>query len=261
MAEYIKNTAFNNYKFPMTDANSPTLGKTALTVSVEISNDAGTFSNTTGSVTALQSGWYVLNTITAGEMNNDSVALVAMATGANDFRDVIYPKIFSTTDIKSDTAAILEDTTVLNNLSATDVNSEIRAVFDAAIPGGPTADSPYERIARLDDVTPNSFAGNFADLNISASTGEVTVKSLNTPVDLTAGAMNSATNQIFTDPLSKYEGTTDRSLTWGVAKLTNAVDFSGEDLQVKRSDDSTNLFVQVSSTDANANPLVALDTT
>jgi hypothetical protein len=92
MPKYILNTSFSNYKFPMTDVNSPTIGKTGLAVSIEISNDAGSFSSSVGSVTELQSGWYNLNIINSTEMVSGSIALVGMASGANDWRDVIIPE-------------------------------------------------------------------------------------------------------------------------------------------------------------------------
>jgi hypothetical protein len=212
MAEFIKGTAFSNYKYVLTDANSPTIGLTGLSPSVEIANDAGTFSSALGSSTELQSGWYIHSSIVTSEMNHDSLVFVAMASGANDYRDVIYPKIFSTTDIKSDGAHIVA------NL--------------------PT---------------------NFTDLAITASDGLVSVASLNVPADITATTMSSLNSLIFTDPLSKYEGSTGRNLARAVAFLVNFKDFSGDDLQVKKSDDSTNFYTIATSGDSAADPIVAMD--
>jgi len=114
MAKYIEGVAFSNYKFVMTDVNSPTIGKTGLSPSVEISNDAGTFASSTGSASELQSGWYILNTITVSEMISGSISIVAMASGANDWRDVIFPDTVNLTSIKSDTAQSVIDISSLD---------------------------------------------------------------------------------------------------------------------------------------------------
>lgn len=202
MAKFIENTQFDNYKILMTDTNSFTIGLTGLTVSVEISNDAGFFSSSIGSVSELQSGWYVLNTVNSSEVIAGSFIIQAMASGANDWRDVIYP----------------EELSLAANL--------------------PT---------------------NFSDLFVSSGTGRVSVASLYVPADMTTTAMSSLNSLIFTDPLSKYEGTTDRNLARGLAFLANRVDFSGDTMQVKKSDDSTNFWTASTSGDSTADPIVAKD--
>lgn len=73
---------------------------------------------------------------------------------------------------------------------------------------------------------------------------------------------NSAVNLIWTHPFSNYESSaTERSPHWGNAKLVNAVNFSGANLQIKKINDTDNLFVQVSSGDVTATPIISLDTT
>jgi hypothetical protein len=85
------------------------------------------------------------------------------------------------------------------------------------------------------------------------------VSSLNAPADMTTTAMSSLTSLIFTDPLSRYEGSTDRNLARAVAFLVNFVDFSGDTMQVKKSDDSTNFWTAATSGDSAAKPIVAKD--
>ena len=140
MPEYLLNTTFSNYKFPMTDVNSPTIGKTGLTVSVEISNDAGSFSSSVGSVTELQSGWYILSSINSSEMVSGSIALVAMASGANNWRDIIIPES-NAVNITNSAAQLVW--TIPISLFETDVTTNAR--------------SPYYAIAAM--VNKYDFAG------------------------------------------------------------------------------------------------------
>jgi hypothetical protein len=323
MAEFIKGVQFGgNYSFPMMSVNSPLLRINSLLPVLDFSKDGGNFTASVGSVTEIQSsGFYTLNVINSTEMDAETISIIASAEGAVSWQDIIYTKGFSATDIKSDTAAILEDTDALNNLSATDVNSEVQAVFNTVIPAGPTSGSPYgmlvdtfdgtatitsrltaaragyldnlnigENVAGVSDISglndlsaaqvrsectaaveaydavvPGDLPANFSDLTIISGTGRTVVASnydktgytVFGQVDIT----NSATDLIWTRPFSHYEdAASERSPYWAMAKLVNKIDFSGASVQIKKVDDTTNLFTQTASSDATANPIVALDT-
>jgi hypothetical protein len=83
-----KNTALNNYMFRMSDAATGD-PKTGLTVTVQRSLDGAAFANTTAvTATEISAGWYKIKP-SAGDLNGDSVALKATATGAKQYDELI----------------------------------------------------------------------------------------------------------------------------------------------------------------------------
>lgn len=415
MAKFVENTQFDNYKLLMTDANSFTIGLTGLNVSVEISDDEGSFSSSIGSVSQLQSGWYNLNVVNSSEVAAGSFIIQAMASGANNWRDIIYPEDFSRTIIKDkidiieyaggiwvDSGASNTNTVVgvdgipsnpvstlvaartladaigvqryyitnssgltlaatheswkfigldrasILNLGSQDLDNSVfkglslagtqggtgiiklvdctltsllalrpRAdrcciagditiltgsmlIFDqcySGVPGNATPELTFsagvtglnfrhysgglEVKAMTSDHTmsyetdgqlilnANCTGGAISargNMSITDNSGNVTITkdavyNTSQPADMTTTAMSSLNNLIFTDPLSKYEGSTDRNLARAVAMLVNKKDFSGDTLQVKKSDDSTNFWTTVTSGDSAAKPIVATDPT
>jgi hypothetical protein len=81
-----KNTQLSNFPFLMVDAADHVTAKTGLTVTCQVSIDGGAFANSTNSAAEIGSGWYKI-TLTAAEMNGDTIALKFTAAGA-DARNV-----------------------------------------------------------------------------------------------------------------------------------------------------------------------------
>lgn len=77
-----KNQALLNFPFQMTDSTNHNPA-TGLTVSVSVSLDGGASFTSVGTATEMANGWYQID-LTAGNMNGDTVAFKAIATGADD---------------------------------------------------------------------------------------------------------------------------------------------------------------------------------
>lgn len=64
-----------------------------------------------------------------------------------------------------------------------DVNSQMTSVFNTAIPGSPTANSPYERIKAIDDKLPSGLISGFdpttQTVNLGATQTGVTIGAVN----------------------------------------------------------------------------------
>jgi hypothetical protein len=238
MARYIENTNFDNYKFYMTDVNSSTVGKVGLSPSVEMSDDAGSFSSpSVGSVSELQSGWYKLSRINSSEMISGSIAFVAMASGANEWRDIISPDPLDITSIKSDTGQVLID------ISSVDVRVSSVGIDVSSIG------------VEVSSVTVEVSSISVGLVSVKSDTGEVIANGAN--------ITNSAAQLVWTIPISFFESnvtTADRSPYWAVAATINRFNFSGADLVHYRIDDTNILFTIMTSGDANADLIVAGDT-
>lgn len=190
-------------------------------------------------------------TFNSSGFSDDTYQLRSDSTSASNFPQIGELKVgnfvdFLDTFISSSTGA-----------TPTQVNSEVQAVFDLAILGSPTADSPYERLTRIDDVIPSSFPGNFADLVISATTGRVDVRSLFSAVEIT----ESAADLFLTRPLSFSESAaeTNRCLHRAVVLAgVNRLFITNDVLHATKSNDTDDLFTATVS-GANVNPIVSLD--
>lgn len=86
-----KGVAFNNYKFLMVLSSDHVTGATGLTVSGIIQKDTGSFAAITNSVVEIASGMYRV-TLTATEMNADSIVLIFTADTADARVITIYPQ-------------------------------------------------------------------------------------------------------------------------------------------------------------------------
>lgn len=84
-----KNVQLNNFAFLMVDSTDFATPETGLTVSGTVSKDGGVFAALTNSVSEVGNGIYVV-TVTATEMNADTVVLRFTATGAADRFVTIY---------------------------------------------------------------------------------------------------------------------------------------------------------------------------
>lgn len=74
-----KNVAVAKFMFHMQLSNGN--NGTGLTVDTEVSKDGGAFANTTDTATEVSGGWYEVD-LSATEMNADTIAFKATATGA-----------------------------------------------------------------------------------------------------------------------------------------------------------------------------------
>ena len=77
-----KNQALLNFPFQMTDSTNHNPA-TGLTVSVSVSLDGAASFTSVGTATEMANGWYQID-LTAGNMNGDTIAFKAIATGADD---------------------------------------------------------------------------------------------------------------------------------------------------------------------------------
>jgi hypothetical protein len=84
-----------------------------------------------------------------------------------------------------------------NSLTAgqkTDVNTQVVNVWNAAVPGSPTANSPYERLKAIDDKLPSGTISDFDEttnnVNLGASQTGVTIGTVNSLGTTAQGQVN-----------------------------------------------------------------------
>ena len=83
-----KNTALANYMFRMSDSATGD-PKTGLSVAVARALDGGAFGAATNTpATEIANGWYKIS-LSAGDMNGDTVAIKCTATGAKQYDELI----------------------------------------------------------------------------------------------------------------------------------------------------------------------------
>lgn len=101
-----------------------------------------------------------------------------------------------------------------NSLTAgqkSDVNTQVTTVWNTAIPGSPTADSPYERLAAIDNKLPSGTISDFDEtannVNLGANQSGVTIGTVNS---LGSTAQTQVNDQVLdvmaTDTISELSG-------------------------------------------------------
>ena len=131
-----------------------------------------------------------------------------------------------------DLAAILADTgelqtddvpgliAALENLSAAEVNTQVDAALNTAIPGSPTADSINQRVAAVDDLTQASGAGDLAAILADTGGGVALADGAITAAKIATNAITAA--KIAADAIGASELATD-----AVAAIAAAVHLAG----------------------------------
>lgn len=175
----VKNAAYR-VTFPILDADGD-LVTGAATLDSEVSIDGGVFADATNEATeiATASGMYFLD-LTAAEMNGDTIAIIVktstagakttpivLYTAARSINDLAFPTIAgrsidvtATGEVGIDldntvgTLAKTTDLTGFNDLSAAQVNAEVDAALDTAIPAVNVANSVNDLL--LDRLGPDT---------------------------------------------------------------------------------------------------------
>jgi len=78
-----KNTAWNDFTFPMIDSSTPNQYKTGLTVVAQRRIDGGDFEACANAVSEVEDGYYTID-LAASDLNGDFITLSFKAFGANE---------------------------------------------------------------------------------------------------------------------------------------------------------------------------------
>lgn len=179
-------------------------GQTGLSLYVHIRNNTGAVWNGSAFVTWNVSNWatYAIAMTEQTSSGYYNVAFPSTIT-AGKYSYFVYQKVGGTAapgDIAMGASQMFWDGTNeidFNSLTAgqkTDVNTQVVNVFNAAIPGSPTANSPYERIKAIDDKLPSGTISDFDatsdTVNLGASQTGVTIGTVNSLGTTAQGQVN-----------------------------------------------------------------------
>lgn len=158
------------------------------------------------------------------------------------------------------TAASIATGAVDADALASDAVAEIAdGVWDEAIAGHLGAGSTGEKLnsaASAGDPWATALPGAYG----AGTAGKIVGDNLNAPISGIPTATQNA-DTLLTRALSAVEAAaTSRSLAWAIAKLTNKVAINGTNLEIKKTDDVTNLFTQAMTTNPAQDPVVGVDT-
>lgn len=106
--------------------------------------------------------------------------------------------------------ALSSEISALNDLSAAQVNAEVDAALDTAIPGVPTANSINERIKAIDDKLPSGTISDFDEAANNVTVGAVNTDAIDA-VALAADAANEIADALL-DRATAVEGYTPRQI-------------------------------------------------
>lgn len=182
-------------------------GQTGLTLYVHIRNSAGSVWNGSAFVSWNVSNWATY-AVTMTEQTSSGYYNVAFpsAITAGKYSYFVYQQLgggAAVGDQPMGASQIFWDGTNeidFNSLTLgqkTDINAQVVSVFNAAIPGSPTTDSPYERIKAIDDKLPSGTISGFdptaTTVNLGASQSGVTIGTVNS---LGATAQSQVNDQV-----------------------------------------------------------------
>lgn len=193
-------------------------GQTGLNLYVHIRNSSGNIWNGSSFVSWNSSNWatYAVAMTEQASSGYYNVAFPSSIT-AGKYSYFVYQRLGGTAAI-GDTAMgasqIYWDGTNeidFNSLTSgqkTDVNTQVVNVFNAAIPGSPTTNSPYERIKAIDDKLPSGTLSDFDEsadtVNLAASQTGVTIGTVNSLGSTAQGQVNDQVlDVIATDTVSE----------------------------------------------------------
>jgi hypothetical protein len=182
-------------------------GQTGLSLYVQIRNAAGAVWNGSSFVTWNSANWSTYS-IAMTEQTDSGYYTVAFPSSiaAGKYTFVVYQRLGGSAAIGDQpmgVASIFWDGTSeidFNALTAgqkTDVGAQVTSVFNTAIPGSPTTNSPYERIKAIDDKLPGGAISGFDPLvdsiNLGANQSGVTIGTVNS---LGAPAQSQVNDQV-----------------------------------------------------------------
>lgn len=170
-----KNVALDDYIIFMVDTATRPEGLAGLTVPVSISKDGAAFAAATNTpATEITLGFYKID-LTQAEINADSVAVIASASGADAWRDVIYPDVLETgqATIISD---IVDVQAAVDAIDTSDLQTTASAVSIAS-----TTDALITTVDTVVDGLAISFAPAFGSGTIQVdhdypTSGNLTIK-------------------------------------------------------------------------------------
>lgn len=179
-------------------------GQTGLTLYVHIRNNTGAVWNGSAFVSWNASNWATYAVAMTEQTNSGYYnATFPAAITAGKYSYFVYQQIGGSPavgDIAMGAAQMFWDGTNeidFNSLTTgqkTDVNTQVVNVFNAAIPGSPTANSPYERIKAIDDKLPSGTISDFDNsaetVNLGASQTGVTIGTVNALGSTAQGQVN-----------------------------------------------------------------------
>lgn len=117
-----------------------------------IAKNGGTFADTAAKLVSIGYGWYYVE-LTQTEVNTLGLLVVRYNGSSTDGSSSLVQVVaYDPYDATSMGMSRLDATISSRSTLASDtVDSAVQTAFNTAIPASPTADSPYERIAALDD--------------------------------------------------------------------------------------------------------------
>lgn len=174
--------AYRRIPIHLVDATDGITAETGITGTPQISKNGASWSNTSGTITEIGNGAYYIE-LTAGELDTLGFGMVRFKTAATaEFQGMFQVVPWDPYDgaglgLSRIDAAI----TTRSSLTTGNVETSVTTVLNTAIPGSPTANSPFERIATMDDAYTATRGGKLDNLD-AAITTRATPANVNTEV-------------------------------------------------------------------------------
>lgn len=234
-----KSTAVTIRMGPALDKTDGVTEETGLSPTVEISKNGAAFvsRNSTGAITHDSNGWYA---VSMSSCDNNTVGKLIAKFDDSATHLPVWHEFYVL-------AAGPYDSLFATGSSGLDTNQRVN-------------------IGKWIGTAPNALIAGRVDSSMGAiATGVITADSIATDafgaVELSADAVNEIADGCLSRGVSNVEATaTARSLAGAVSKLVNKVDISGATLTVRKTDDATVYFTQAITTNANQDPITAVDT-